>query len=68
MEKKSPFFGKSFSFFLFQNFESISDGKGNILDDVETCRTFTWVVTPFKESTNPKCNGVNVKDRVDRVE
>ena len=44
MEKKSPDVCASSGFFR-QNFVSISDQEANILDDVETCRTFTWVLT-----------------------
>ena len=39
--------------------------KVNLLDDMETCRTFTWVITPLKDWQNFKYNEQNVKDRVE---
>ena len=65
-EKKSPqFFVHPPVLFLFHNFVSISDQ--NILVSVETCWTFTWVITPFKEWTDHKSNELNSKMK-DRVE
>ena len=50
--------------FLFQKCVPISDQNVNILHYVETCRTFIWVITPFKELTNLKCNELNMIRRI----
>ena len=47
--------------FFFQNVVSICDRNGNILDCVESCRTPTWVSTPFKEWISLGCNELYMK-------
>ena len=59
-------FWYSIHLIFFKSFASISYQSVNILD-VETCRTFTWVMTPFKEWTNLKCNENGRSGRVEKT-
>ena len=48
--------------------EHLSDQKVNILEGVETCRTFTWVIAPFKEWTSLKFNFLNMNSKIGSCE